>query len=180
MTDLIGLPPIHNSSARILILGSMPGAESLQQQHYYAHPRNQFWIILSSILSSAPALTEISYPEKQAKLLESNIALWDVIHRCQRPGSLDTSIELDSIRVNSFSEFFAEHLQLDSVFFNGRKAQQIFTQLVYPELSTQYQKLNYFTLPSTSPAHAAMRLPQKKQAWSIISQSLSALNEREP
>ena len=176
MTELIGLPPISNGAARILILGSMPGVESLQQQHYYAHPRNQFWTILSAVLASEPALSKISYADKQAQLLDHGIALWDVIYRCQRPGSLDTSIEFDSIRVNNFHEFFAEHLQLESIFFNGRKAQQIFMQLVYPELSAEHQQLNYLTLPSTSPAHAAMRLPQKQQQWSIIAQSLCPLS----
>ncbi len=170
MTDLLGLPAISNAEARILILGSMPSSESLLQQHYYAHPRNQFWNIISAVLAIDPPLTRMPYAAKKASLLQNSIALWDVIHSCQREGSLDTSIVFESITVNNFADFFAQHPQLEAVLFNGRKAQQIFENLVYPDLSIEHHKLRYITLPSTSPAHAAMRLIHKQKAWSIINQ----------
>ena len=69
-------PPIATSTARILILGTMPGEESLAQQEYYANPRNQFWRIMQELFGvpiSAP------YAERIARLQENRIALWDVL-----------------------------------------------------------------------------------------------------
>lgn len=39
--------PIIDGNTRILVIGTMPGAVSLERQEYYAHERNLFWKIVS-------------------------------------------------------------------------------------------------------------------------------------
>ena len=46
---LQGLPPVIARHTRLVVLGSFPGVASLQAGQYYAHPRNQFWAILSAL-----------------------------------------------------------------------------------------------------------------------------------
>ena len=84
-------PSIDNNS-KILILGSMPGVKSLEEQQYYAHPQNRFWKVMASICNE-PRLHEFDYDLKLKTLLNNNIALWDTIKSCTREGSLDSDIQ---------------------------------------------------------------------------------------
>ena len=91
--------PIEVPNARILILGSMPGVESLRKGEYYAHPRNLFWRILGALRDFNPA---ISYAERVEVLGVAKISVWDVLQSCTRQGSLDADIEKSSIVPNDF------------------------------------------------------------------------------
>jgi TDG/mug DNA glycosylase family protein len=155
--------PNADSKARILILGSIPGRESLRAERYYAHPRNQFWPIMATLLGFAP---ELPYAERLQALQHHGIALWDVMRSCQRAGSLDASIEPDSVEANDFADFFRSHPGIHSVFFNGATAQATYNKHVLPGLPAL--SLRYTRLPSTSPAHASLSLEQKLEAWKCI------------
>ncbi len=165
MIDIQGFPPISQSDAQILILGSMPGVASLNQHQYYGHPRNQFWPILFQLLqqTSVPE----SYSARRQLLLNHHIALWDVIKSCQRPGSLDSAIQPESIIVNDFESFFAAHPLIRHVIFNGGTAEKLFKQKVIPSLSNHHS-MHYLRLPSTSPAYAGMTTIAKREHWQVI------------
>jgi hypoxanthine-DNA glycosylase len=90
MAEVSSFAPIEGNSARVLILGSMPGVASLTAGQYYAHPQNSFWKILQAILE-IPAGAD--YETRIELLKRSNIALWDVLESCIRPGSLDAAID---------------------------------------------------------------------------------------
>ncbi|PRC53952.1 DNA-deoxyinosine glycosylase, partial [Mycobacterium sp. ITM-2017-0098] len=74
----------------MLILGNMPGVRSLDEQQYYAHPRNAFWRITGEPLGFDPAAP---YPERVAALTGAGVAAWDVLKHCRRIGSLDASVQ---------------------------------------------------------------------------------------
>ncbi len=163
--------PIASASARVLILGSMPGEASLAQQQYYAHPRNSFWYIIEQLFDVSSPLT---YAHRKQLLLDNNIAVWDVLKACVREGSLDSSIQSDSIVANDFEAFFSEHKKISHVFFNGARAEQEFTRQVMQQAPIQARALEYLRLPSTSPAHAAMSREQKLEEWRIIADLVDA------
>lgn len=157
-----GFDPVARPDARILILGSMPGIASLEAAQYYAFPRNAFWKIMGDLYAAGP---QLDYPLRIQKLVENHIALWDVIAACHRPGSLDSAISEDGMTTNDFNSFFAQHPHISHVYFNGQKAAGLFRKEVLPGLTRHF---NYTTLPSTSPAHAAMGYASKLEAWSVI------------
>ena len=107
----------------------------------------------------------LDYPLRLQKLVENRIALWDVIASCHRPGSLDSSISDQELEINNFNGFFEQHPHITCVYFNGQKAAGLFKRKVLPGLAGDYQ---YVTLPSTSPAHAAMSYAAKLEAWSVV------------
>ena len=158
-----GFPPVADPSARVLVLGSLPGKASLIAQAYYANKRNAFWRIMGDLIGAGPTLP---YAQRLEKLQAAGIALWDVIAAGERPGSLDVDIVKDSISINDFSAFFAVHRGIGRVFFNGGAAEAVFRRHVLPEL--RVTDLQLIRLPSTSPAHASSSYADKLAAWAAI------------
>jgi len=165
---LAGFPPVVDAGCETLILGSFPGASSLAAGHYYAHPRNQFWPILSACLDEP--LTRLDFAERYARLLAHRIALWDVIAACIRPGSLDADIREAS--ANDLQDLLARApaLRRTDVFFNGATAEQLFQRHVNKQAFNG--PLNLHRLPSTSPANAGMSYDQKREQWRLLTAAL--------
>jgi hypoxanthine-DNA glycosylase len=154
--------PIARRDARTLILGSMPGAASLAAGRYYAHPRNAFWRIMAELLGFDP---QAPYATRARALCAARVALWDVLHSCVRRGSLDTMIVNDSEVANDFRAFFRAHPRIDTVCFNGAKAEASYRRHVLPGIAAGFR---YVRLPSTSPAHAGLSYARKLAAWRAI------------
>lgn len=141
--------PLVFKNSKILILGSFPSVESFKQSFYYAHPRNQFWKLLSEL----SALPINNRDQKIWLLKESKIALWDMIKNCTRENSLDSSLE--EIEVNDIAMFLEEHPSIEKVAFTGRLSEKLFKMhFDYLEIETVY-------LPSPSSAYAKMPFEEK-------------------
>ena len=157
--------PIARPDATILILGSLPGRRSLDLQQYYAHPQNAFWKIIAQLFDA-----EVSLPyARRLKILTTHrIALWDVLAGAERPGSLDSSIVRASAQANDFCAFFRAHPRIRRVYFNGRKAEELFRRHVMPGFGPAFSHIAYQGLPSTSPAHAGMPFAKKLGKWRVL------------
>ena len=150
--------PQINTNSKILILGSMPGVKSLQNQQYYAHPQNRFWKLMA-ILCNCQNLPELDYKTKIQTLLKNNFALWDVIKSCEREGSLDTNIEKEV--PNKIPELLEKFKNIETIYLNGNKSYCAFKKY-FPELLHKYK---CFKMPSTSPANAKFRLEDLYNEW---------------
>lgn len=159
MTDatpsaLTGLAPVLDPAIRTLLLGSFPGAASLQAQRYYAHPRNQFWALLGAVLGEP--LADLPYEARLQRMLARHVGLWDALQGCEREGSLDTAIR----RPQPNDHLLLKDLcpQLRQICFNGKAAGR------YAPLYTAagYEVL---VLPSSSPANAQLSFAAKLALW---------------
>jgi TDG/mug DNA glycosylase family protein len=166
MARIRGFPPIARPESVTLILGSMPGRESLRQQQYYAHPRNSFWLILSNLFD----LEALDYASRAEQVSRRGIAIWDVLKTCFRSSSLDSDIDDRTITINDFGAFFLDHPSIERVFFNGAKAEAVYRRHVLPTLPTEYSSHRLQRLPSTSPANAGMTVAAKTRAWQVITE----------
>jgi TDG/mug DNA glycosylase family protein len=159
---LVGLPPILDHQTRIVILGSFPGKASLSTKRYYAHPRNQFWRLMSAVTNEP--LSDIEYDSRLARLLSHNIGLWDTIAVCERQGSLDAAIR--QAQANEFGVLRRHSSHIFRVCFNGKtsgKSEQRFSMAGFETL----------VLPSSSPAYAHMSFEDKLLVWKKIIENVS-------
>src|SRR5687768_16280967 len=96
-----GFEALAAPDARLLILGTLPGAVSLACGQYYAQPRNAFWRIMGELVGAS---IELPYAKRVECLVAERLALWDVCAVAQRRGSLDAAIQ--SMQPNDFATFF--------------------------------------------------------------------------
>ena len=71
-------------------------------------------------------------------------------------------------RGEDFVAFYGAHPQIRFVYFNGRKAEELYGRFVLPGLSSEFAMLRYVSMPSTSPAHAGMTFAKKLERWRTI------------
>ena len=151
---LRSFPPVARADAELLILGSMPGEESLRRRQYYAFPRNAFWRIAGELFGFDPAL---SYARRLAALRRAHVALWDVVGACRRRGSLDSAIA-DAVP-NDLPALLARCPRLRLVACNGGGAHAALRRF-FPGLP-----LPVVRIPSTSPAAALYSFDRKLALW---------------
>jgi double-stranded uracil-DNA glycosylase len=155
----LGLPPIAASSARLFILGSLPGDASLRAQRYYAHPTNQFWRLLGQ--SIGEDLQGRGYLERLGRLQARGIGLWDVIASASRRGSLDQAIR--DAEHNRIVHLLSDFADLRAIAFNGAAAAAIGRKLI----GEPPPHIELLDLPSSSAANT-QPFDGKASIWSQI------------
>lgn len=154
---LVGFGPVVGPRTRLMVLGSFPGVASLAAGQYYAHPRNQFWPLLSALWGVD--LRALDYPARLDVLRARGLGLWDVYARCRREGSLDSAIE--AVELNDFAALRAIAPGLVAVAHNGGESARTMQRLQALGLATH-------RLPSSSPANASWSFERKLAAWRAV------------
>ena len=150
------LAPVWSPESTLLLLGTMLSPASREVGFYYMHPQNRFWRILPAIFGERLSSTNNSpdttsaIAERKDFILRHNLALWDVLARCQIEGAAESSIKHEI--PNDFTEIFANS-KIRHVFFTGKTAESLWKK----HCANIYEKqfgLTCTCLPSTSPANA--------------------------
>ena len=148
----------------MLVLGTLPGEESLRRVEYYAHPRNLFWPIVFALFGeTTPAI----YADRLSFVATHRIALWDVCGAAQRIASADSTIAGEV--PNAIDTLIEAHPGIRAIAFNGSGARRL-----YDRHFTRHAELEYLALPSTSPAHARLGFAEKLARWMALREVLDA------
>jgi hypoxanthine-DNA glycosylase len=146
----------------VLVLGTLPGEESLRRVEYYAHPRNLFWPIICALFGESPPA---DYAARLDFVRARRIALWDVCAMAERRMSADAEIKGEI--PNTIHDLLDAHPGIVAVAFNGSGARRL-----YDRHFTRRPGLAYLPLPSTSPAHARLGLAEKLALWRPLRDAL--------
>ena len=160
MSDPTGLKrsfaPVVDPNVRVLVLGSLPGEESLARSQYYANPRNQFWRLIGAVVERD--LVSLPYEGRLDALLASGVGLWDVVESASRSGSLDGAIR--GHRSNDLARLVEALPRLRAIGFNGGTSARI-GQRQIGEAAASVERI---ALPSSSPAFTRP-FEEKREAW---------------
>ena len=151
---LEGLAPVVDARTRLVVLGSFPGAASLQMQQYYGHPRNHFWPILAALWGLD--FRALTYAQRLAEARRHGLGLWDVYASCRREGSLDSAIEQPQL--NDLTSLRQRAPGLRAIVHNGGESARAMAH-------TRALGVAVMRLPSTSPANASWSFERKLAAW---------------
>lgn len=148
--------PVVDARTRILLLGSLPGEQSLASQEYYGNKQNRFWALMSAVIGAE--LVPLDYPARLQALLAHGVGLWDVIAEARRYGSLDSQIRERSD--NDLLGLTASLPCLTTIAFNGGTA----ARLGIKALGRHAGRYHVVKLPSSSPAYT-LPYAEKLAGW---------------
>ena len=148
-------PPVVDPRARVLVVGSLPGEESLARAQYYAHPRNQFWRLIGAVVGRE--LVPLAYEERLRALLDARVGLWDTVASATRRGSLDAAIKGHA--PNDLAGLVERLPELRAIAFNGGTSARIGAAQLAG--GGDFERV---PLPSSSPAFT-LAFERKLEAW---------------
>jgi hypoxanthine-DNA glycosylase len=162
----VGLPPVVGQGPKVLVLGTIPSVLSDDKQEYYGNPQNHFWKVIYGVFDSEP---DPDYKARLVFLKGKHLALWDVLKECDIDGSKDHTI-IDPVP-NNIESLLRKHNSISHVFINGKKALELYEELIQDSLPRNRRHPMVVALTSTSTANP-ISLPNKIAAWKVAFEAL--------
>ena len=135
-----GLPPVVFDKPKTLILGELPGKDSIEAKEYYIKKSNHFWPLLAEIFRENRPVTK---EDRYTLLKRHRIALWDVYKSGYRRGSRSP---VKQGMVNDIPKFIQENPSIQQIVLAGGWAQEAFEKNYELDIAT-------ISVPSTSAAN---------------------------
>ena len=152
VSRIIGLDPLLCSDPRILILGTLPGDDSINHKQYYYSNSNRIWKVLCKI-KNEPLPND--YEEKKALLAKYHIALWDYFESAVRSEGSDDKYIHDA-KPNDITGFIAQHPTIETIAINGFGKYRKFGERIKRDLAKNpaLADVRVLRLPETSGGNA--------------------------
>ena len=144
----MSFPPLLCDAPRILIIGALPGAESLAHQQYYYSKSNRLWAVLCHLTDEPMPM---DYTKKKALLAKYHIVLWDYYESAIRPDSSNDKDIRDGYP-NDIPAFLAAHPTIKTIAINGFGKYREFGHKISRKLASMpsYADIRVLRLPETS------------------------------
>lgn len=151
------IEPFYCPDSEILILGSFPSVLSRRDGFYYAHPKNRFWRVLSTVFEDE---LPKSISDKKEFLKRHKLALFDVCKSCDIHASSDASIK--NVEPNDLSDIL-RHSHIHHIVVNGKTAYQLYNKFIKNVIG-----MDAIYLSSTSPANATYTFDHLVEEYSVL------------
>ena len=163
-TIVEGFPPLMCHEPRILLLGTIPGKNSISANEYYYDNSNR--------LSTQKLPT--NYTEKKVLLEHLHVVLWDYYQFVERTNSTDKGI-LEGTP-NDIVGFVRKNPTITKIAINGYGKYKEFGEKLYgkykefgEKLENRFgQSIKVFRLPETSGLNATWTLEKLCKEWSVV------------
>ena len=143
-----GFEPIVFEDTKIILLGTLPGSESLEKGYYYADNRNYLWHFFNQYAGTPLPVCK----QDTLKILKKiKIGLWDIFESGIRVSKNELkSSKDDNIRdvvYNDIPQLLSDNPQIKKIGVLGRTAQKAFKE--------KYPNISFTPLTSTSGSNSA-------------------------
>ena len=149
-TIVEGFPPLMCHEPRVLILGTIPGKNSISANEYYYDNGNRMWKMLAKLATQE---LPTNYTEKKVLLEHLHVVLWDYYQFGERTNP------------NDIVGFVRKNPTITKIAINGYGKYNMFGE----KLQNQFgQSIKVFRLPETSGLNASWTLEKLCQDWSVV------------
>ncbi|MCM1289148.1 MAG: DNA-deoxyinosine glycosylase [Corallococcus sp.] len=146
--------PIVDDQSVTLILGIAPHDNYIEQGQYYCNPNDCFWEAIGQFMKAPANFPSNAYNTKLFLLKSHGIALWDIVHECDRVGATNKDI-IKITSYNDIPDLLDKYPSIENIVFNGKDTYTYFKRSIlakYPNNTNlkRFLKKNFIVTLNTA------------------------------